>query len=135
MAGPRPDEPLPPQAAAEGDEGDLAASPAAPLLQRVSLLGLWLLLGALALVLLAAGSVVVAKAVRRGRRRGTGAAATRIAAAWAEVVDRLREAGVPVAVHQTPVEVAAGVSSAPAGSPVAATATRMAGRARSGRGT
>lgn len=56
-------------------------------------------------LLLVAGTVTT-KALRRRRRRRRGTDAARIAAAWRETKDRLREAGRGVPVSSTPVEVA-----------------------------
>lgn len=66
-----------------------------------------LVLGALAVVLaLAVWGIALAKAARRHRRRTTGEPAQRIAAAWREVTDGLREHGITVPAAQTPWETA-----------------------------
>lgn len=53
------------------------------------------LCGVLALLLLGGLVVVLGKSVRRRRRARRGSPARRIVGAWAEVVDRLQEAGLP----------------------------------------
>lgn len=60
----------------------------------------------LGIVLLAA-AVALVKALRRARRRTRGSPAVRVAAAWREACDALREQGLPVAPSRTPLETAA----------------------------
>jgi hypothetical protein len=84
------------QAGAEAGGGGTSAG-------RLALLIAVLLL--LVPVLLVA-AVVLAKAQRRMRRRRRGPPSTRIAAAWREVTDRLRERGTAVHPSATPVEIA-----------------------------
>jgi hypothetical protein len=69
----------------------------------------WLLVVVLVVVALvgAIGAVPFAKARRRARRRRRDDPAARVAGAWEEAVDRLRELGTPRPVHTTPAEVAA----------------------------
>ncbi|HLL64456.1 MAG TPA: transglutaminaseTgpA domain-containing protein [Micromonosporaceae bacterium] len=64
------------------------------------------------LLILVVTLIVVAKALRRRRRARRGSPAQRIAAAWLETVDRLREQGVRIPAALTPVEVG-GVVPAP----------------------
>ncbi|MDQ0373762.1 transglutaminaseTgpA domain-containing protein [Cellulomonas humilata] len=58
----------------------------------------------LGLLLLAA--IVVAKMARRSRRRHHGSPAQRVAAAWRETTDRLRELGIPTPQSWTSIEIA-----------------------------
>lgn len=75
-------------------------------LQDRLLTGLWVALAVIAAIVLLIGTIVLFKQLRRARRRVRGSPALRIAAAWQEVQDRLREAGHPAAVSQTPIELA-----------------------------
>jgi hypothetical protein len=104
-------EPTPPDVAQPDPSSDTGATETTPLLAKVSLIGLFVVLGLILLVLLIVGAIVLAKLIRRRRRRNSGTPARRIAAAWQEVIDRLREAGQPVVPSQTPSEVARAVDS------------------------
>lgn len=79
--------------------------PATPA-EVASRIGIGLLVLAGVAVLLGV-AVVSAKAVRRRRRARRGPPAQRVVAAWSEVVDQLREAGLLVPVSRTTSEVAA----------------------------
>jgi transglutaminase-like putative cysteine protease len=101
------------------DQDRPAAAPQRTPAPRTSLadvarrVGLWLAVAAGVLVGLAL-LVALVKALRRGRRARHGPPVRRVLAAWAEVVDRLRETGVRVPVSRTSSEVAADVRSGPA---------------------
>lgn len=82
-------------------------------LGRVARTGALVVAGLVLAVLLLAGAVVLVKAARRARRRTRGSPARRVAAAWRETCDLVREHGVPVALARTPLEVAASVRGAP----------------------
>ena len=71
--------------------------------------------GLFAVVVLLGGLVVLLKTMRRGRRARRGTPGQRVGAAWIEVVDRLRDAGVRVPDSQTGAEVAGAVANGPAG--------------------
>ncbi len=62
-------------------------------------------LAVLAVPILLLVAIVLAKMQRRSRRRHGGSPSNQIAAAWLEVLDRLRERGVTVPASDTPVEV------------------------------
>jgi len=100
-----------PDAVAQPAQADDAATDdgnevAGGVLARVARTGALVMGGLLlGLVLLAAG-VLLTKNVRRARRRTRGTPARRVAAAWREACDVLREQGVPVALARTPLEVA-----------------------------
>ncbi len=68
--------------------------------------------------------LVLGKSLRRRRRRRRGTPGARVAAAWDEVVDVLRDAGIPVAVRHTRPELAAAVAQ-PSVAEVAALADRL----------
>jgi hypothetical protein len=70
-------------------------------------------------------AVVLTKVLRRHRRRRRGPPADRVVAAWREVTDRLREAGVRVLASSTGREVACGLGGGPA-APVARHVTELA---------
>ncbi|UZN02544.1 transglutaminase-like domain-containing protein [Cellulomonas sp. S1-8] len=116
---PRLDEPEVPQVAPDDtvaqptqadDAADQAGSEVAGgLLGRVARTGAFVVAGIVLALLLVAGGVALAKHLRRTRRRTTGTPARRVAAAWRETCDVLREHGVPVALARTPLEVAATV--------------------------
>jgi transglutaminase-like putative cysteine protease len=86
-------------------------------------LGLAVLAG---LVLLLAVLVAVAKVARRARRARRGPPAQRVVAAWAEVVDRLQEAGLTVPVSRTTAEVAVDARRSPAAVSAAASIEALA---------
>lgn len=65
------------------------------------------------MVAVVAVAAALTKAARRRRRMRRGPPARRVVAAWAEVVDRLREAGVRVPVSRTHGEVAGDVGNGP----------------------
>ncbi|MBD7918585.1 transglutaminase domain-containing protein [Cellulomonas sp. Sa3CUA2] len=106
----------PTQADDAADDGGTEV--AGGVLGRVVRTGALVVTGLVLLLLLLAGGVVLAKTVRRSRRRARGAPARRVAAAWRETCDLLREQGVPVALARTPLEVAR--TTAAAGGPAAA---------------
>lgn len=83
---------------------------------------LWAILGA-GLVAVLAGAVPIRKAVRRRGRRRRADPAERIAGAWAEALDRLRDLGHVPADSDTPVEV---VGRAPIGAAAAPPLARVA---------
>jgi hypothetical protein len=85
-----------PQAGQEAGSGGLSASHTALLVG----------LAVLALPLLVLVAIVLAKMQRRARRRRGGMPSNQITAAWLEVLDRLRERGLPTSTSATPVEVA-----------------------------
>ncbi|GIG41136.1 hypothetical protein Cph01nite_28980 [Cellulomonas phragmiteti] len=112
---PRPDEPEVPQVAPDDavaqptqadDAADNSASEVGGVLARVVRTGVLVVVGVVLGLLLLAAGVVAAKAARRSRRRTRGTPARRVAAAWREACDVLREQGVPVALARTPLEVA-----------------------------
>ena len=107
--GPQVDAPVNPQAdvAVAGGEGDGGGSAWSRLW--------WLLL----LVLLTPLLVPVLKAGRRRRRRSAATARARVLGAWAEIRDRLQEAGVPRDLALTPPQVIA-LAGTVLGAPVAA---------------
>jgi len=71
---------------------------------------LWIALALCFAVLVVAGAVPVAKAVRTHRRRHARSVRRAVIGAWRETVDRLREAGVPASPALTTGEVLASVS-------------------------
>jgi transglutaminase-like putative cysteine protease len=87
--------------------------------------GLILLILLVLIPLLIIGATVLVKAWRRRRRRRRGPPAVRIAAAWDETADRLRERGVPVPRSATPLDVARAARSGPA-SPAASDLAELA---------
>ena len=115
-------------AAADGDVPVVAPQRAgenatpAQVAARVGI-GLGVLAGVVVLVCLL---VALAKAMRRGRRARRGPPAQRVVAAWAEVVDRLQEAGLRVPVSRTASEVAADARRNPAAFSAAASIDALA---------
>ncbi|MCC2315555.1 transglutaminaseTgpA domain-containing protein, partial [Cellulomonas xiejunii] len=93
-------------AQADDTATDAGNEVAGGVLARVARTGALVVGGLLLAVLLLAAGVVLAKSVRRTRRRTRGTPARRVAAAWREACDVLREQGVPVALARTPLEVA-----------------------------
>jgi transglutaminase-like putative cysteine protease len=102
---PSPGEPQP----VTPETGGVAPTPAATDDSGSATVPVWALagaaLGVLVAGLLAAGPL--AKARRRRRRRNRSDPAARVAGAWEDAIDRLRELGEPRPVHHTPAEVAA----------------------------
>jgi transglutaminase-like putative cysteine protease len=85
-----------------------------PTLAQVALnIARWLAIAVGVLVALAL-LVAVAKALRRARRARHGPPVRRVLAAWAELLDLLRETGLPVPVSRTSTEVAGDVRHSPA---------------------
>lgn len=99
-----PDQQEPAEPDPRAEQGGTEVQPS--LADRV-LTGLWIALVVVGGVLLLLGGIIAAKHLRRRRRRRHGPPARRIAAAWDEVKDRLREAGHPAAASRTPLELAA----------------------------
>lgn len=119
---PQRDEPEVPQVApddavAQPTQADDAADDggtevAGGLLGRVVRRGVLVVVGLVLGLALLAAAVALTKTLRRARRRTRGTPAARVAAAWRETCDLLREQGVPVALTRTPLEVAAVVPGA-----------------------
>ncbi|GEK19824.1 DUF3488 and transglutaminase-like domain-containing protein [Cellulomonas xylanilytica] len=106
-----PDEPVLPQDAgaaqpAQPDTSQLDEATEVPggTLAAVVRGSAYLVAGIVVVVLLALAGILVAKAVRRNRRRHRGTAAQQVAAAWRETSDRLRETGAPTPPTWTAIE-------------------------------
>jgi transglutaminase-like putative cysteine protease len=69
--------------------------------------------GVVVFLVLLLALVVTAKALRRRRRSLRGTPSERVAAAWRETTDRLRERGTPVPLAQTPVEIGRNATAGP----------------------
>lgn len=94
---------------ADDDAARTGSEAPGSVLDTVVRTGVLVVAGLVLLVLLVAGGVALTKALRRARRRSHGTPARRVAAAWRETSDLLRENGVPVALARTPHEVAEAV--------------------------
>ena len=112
-----PQQPTDPEQGQQDQTGQdaAAAGDSAGGLPQPVLIGLFVVGGIIALIAAVVLGIVLAKRIRRGKRRSTGSPARRIAAAWQEVRDRLREAGHPTRASQTPAEVAEQIGALPSG--------------------
>jgi hypothetical protein len=116
------EQPLQPQASAVAGATPVTGGGFAPKARRAALVAAAVLLGVLGLLL----GIVVAKALRRLRRARRGVPSQRIAAAWRETADRMRERGLRAPPTLTPTEVSNAAAATGPGARAAAQVAELA---------